>query len=301
MNAAYVVITPARDEERTIGLTIASMVAQTVRPLRWVIVNDGSTDRTREIVAAACAAQPWIELVDRADRGHRALGGGVVEAFDQGLERVRELPWEFVVKLDADLSFQPGYFEGLLRRFAEEPALGMASGKTFLVEDGVKTIEWCPDEHVRGPAKMYRRRCFEAIGGLEARRGWDMIDETRAQMRGFATRSFLAPDVELIHHRPIDGRQTNVWQSRFQMGELYHYLGYHWLYHAIRCLRSAVQDYPRGKGGLALFLGYWKSALRGAARIDPEYVAFVQRQQRERLSLRHFVSWWRATRHHEPA
>lgn len=296
MTARYVVITPARDEERTIGSTLDSMLAQTIRPLRWVIVNDGSTDRTREIVAARLAAHPWIEIVDRTDRGHRALGGGVVDAFNEGLARVRDLPWDFVVKLDADLSFQPGYFEGLLRRFEADPKLGMASGKTFLIEGGAKSLEWCPDEHVRGPAKMYRRSCFEAIGGLEARRGWDMIDETRAQMRGFATRSFLEPDVELIHHRPIDARQSNVWKSRFQMGELYHFLGYHWLYHAIRCVRSAIQDYPRGIGGLALFAGYCKSALRGAPRFDPEYVAYVQRQQLERINLRHLAAYRRATR-----
>lgn len=301
MTASYVVITPARDEERTIAKTIESMRAQTVRPLRWVIVNDGSTDATREIVAAQLAANPWIELVDRANRGHRALGGGVVETFDEGFARVRDLAWDFVVKLDADLSFQPGYFEGLLRRFEADPKLGMASGKTFLVENGVKSLEWCPDEHVRGPAKMYRRACFEAIGGLEARRGWDMIDETRAQMRGWTTRSFLEPDVELIHHRPIDARQANVWKSRFEMGELYHFLGYHWLYHLVRCVRSAIQDYPRGKGGLALWLGYLRAALRRTPRIDPAYVAFVHRQQRERMSLRHFAAYWRATRRRDRA
>lgn len=301
MKRSYVVVTPARDEERTIALTIESMLAQTVRPLRWVIVNDGSTDRTREIVSGYLAAYPWIELVDRANRGHRALGGGVVDTFDEGFARVRDLAWDYVVKLDADLSFEPGYFEGLLRRFEADPTLGMASGKTFLVEHGVKSLEWCPDEHVRGPAKMYRRACFEAIGGLEARRGWDMIDETRAQMRGFATRSFLEPDVELIHHRPIDGRQTNVWKSRFEMGALYHFLGYHPLYHLVRCVRSAIQDYPRGTGGLALLLGYANAALRRTPRIDADYVAFVQRKQMERFRLSYFADYWRATRRRDPA
>jgi glycosyltransferase involved in cell wall biosynthesis len=296
MSASYVVVTPARDEERTIERTIESMVAQTVRPLRWVIVDDGSTDATRSLVEKHLPANPWMELVVRSNRGFRALGGGVVEAFEEGLARVRDLPWDFVVKLDADLSFQPGYFEGLIRRFAADQTLGMASGKTFLVEGGTKSLEWCPDDHVRGPAKMYRRSCFEAIGGLEARRGWDMIDETRARMRGFTTKSFLAADVELIHHRPIDARQTNVLKSRYEMGKLYHFLGYHWLYHAIRSARSALQDFPRGVGGAALFAGFVAAALRRTPRLDPAYTAFVQKEQRARFRWDYFRAFLRTTR-----
>jgi biofilm PGA synthesis N-glycosyltransferase PgaC len=295
----YVVVTPARDEERTIERTARSMRAQTVAPLRWVVVDDGSSDGTREIVARHAAEAPWIEVVERTDRGYRALGGGVVDAFNVGFARVRDLPWEFVVKLDADLSFEPDYFANLLRRFDADPKLGMASGKTFLVEDGRKTIEWCPDEHVRGPAKMYRRECFEAIGGLEARRGWDMIDETRAQMGGWTTRSFL--EEELIHHRPIDARQANVLRSRFEMGELYHFLGYHPLYMLLRSLRSAVQDFPRGTGGAALLLGYLRAMLRRAPRYDADYVAWVRRQQLARFNLRHLRGFLSATRKRDAA
>jgi len=290
----YVVITPARDEEQTIELTIRSMFAQTVPPLRWVIVNDGSSDRTRELVERQLEAKPWIELVDRHDRGFRALGGGVIEAFEDGRARVRELPWEFVVKLDADLSFGPRYFENLLARFDANPRLGMASGKTFLLRGDRKRIEWCHDDHVRGPAKMYSRACFEAIGGLVARRGWDMIDETRAQMLGYETRSYV--EEELIHHRPIDARQQNVLRSRFEMGKLYHFLGYHWLYHALRCARSALEDYPRPLGGLALLAGYAWATLSRAERYEPDYVAFVRRRQLERFNRRHLLGWLRATR-----
>ncbi len=294
MKQSYVVVTPARDEERTIEFTMRSMLAQTIPPLRWVIVDDGSTDATRELVDRELAAAPWIELAVRGDRGHRALGGGVIDAFNDGFAKVRDLPFEFVVKLDADLSFEPDYFENLLRHFAADSKLGMASGKTFLVEGGVRKIEWCPDEHVRGPAKMYRRACFEAIGGLEARRGWDMIDETRAQMLGWTTRSFLSE--RLIHHRPIDGRQANALRSRFEMGELYHFLGYHGLYMLVRSLRSAVQDFPRGTGGIALLLGYLRAALRRAPRFDADYVAWVRKQQLARFNLSHLRGYLAATR-----
>jgi biofilm PGA synthesis N-glycosyltransferase PgaC len=294
MKQRYVVVTPARDEERTIALTIESMLAQTVRPLRWVIVDDGSTDRTRAIVEKFLPDHPWMELVQRTNRGFRALGGGVVDAFNEGFAHVRDLPWDFVVKLDADLSFDARYFEDLLRRFDADPKLGMASGKTFLVKDGRKSIEWCHDEHVRGPAKMYSRACFDAIGGIEARRGWDMIDETRAQMLGWDTRSFV--EHELIHHRPIDGRQSNVLRSRFEMGKLYRFLGYHWAYHAIRSARSAVQDFPLVTGGIALFAGYLWSALKREPVYDADYVAFVKQRQLARFSLRHFAQFLTETR-----
>jgi glycosyltransferase involved in cell wall biosynthesis len=288
----YVVITPARDEEVTIEGTIRSMLAQTIAPRRWLIVDDGSTDGTREIVRSWLARCAWLELVERSDRGFRALGGGVVEAFEAGLALVRNEAFDFVVKLDADLSFQPDYFESLLRRFDADPALGMASGKTFLLRDGRKTLEWCHDEHVRGPAKMYSRECFEAIGGLRPVRGWDMIDETTAQMRGFATRSFL--ELELIHHRPIDARQPSVLRSRFEMGRLYHHLGYHWLYHLVRCLRSALQDYPRVVGGVLLWGGYLRAAIGREAKCDADYVAYVRKRQLERFRLSHLSGYLRA-------
>jgi glycosyltransferase involved in cell wall biosynthesis len=291
---SYVVVTPTRDEERTVEATIRSMVAQRVRPLRWILVDDGSTDRTPEILARHRAQHDWIEVVTRADRGHRALGGGVVDAFNLGLARVRELRWDFIVKLDADLVFEPNYFENLIARFAANPRLGMASGKTFLLEHEKKVLEYCHDEHVRGPAKMYRREVFDAIGGLEAVRGWDMIDETRAQMLGWQTRSFL--EEEIIHLRPIDGRQTRVLHSRFEMGKLYWYLGYYWAYHLVRSLRSALQDFPIALGGAALLAGYLSAALRRAPRYDAQYVAFVEAKQRARFRFSHLASFVRQVR-----
>lgn len=298
MRTRYVVVTPARDEEATIEATIGSMLAQTIPPQRWIVVDDGSSDRTREIVERFLSRCAWLELSSRPDRGFRALGAGVVEAFSAGLERAKGAEWDFIVKLDADLSFPPDYFERLLRRFDADPRLGMASGKTFLLRGGRKTLEWCHDDHVRGPAKMYSRACFEAIGGLRPVRGWDMIDETTAQMRGFATRSFL--DLELLHHRPIDARQERVLRSRFEMGRLYHYLGYHWLYHLARCARSSLQDYPRVIGGILLFAGYARSALAGSQRYDADYVAFVQGRQLERFRLSHLKNYLRSVSRRVP-
>lgn len=287
--ASYVVITPTRDEERTLETTIRSMAGQSRLPLRWVIVDDGSTDGTAAILDRARNLHPWIDVIRRADRGFRALGGGVVDAFNMGLDRVRDLSWDFVVKLDADLSFDSSYFANLLTRFRDNPRLGIASGKTFLLSGGKKIIEYCHDEHVRGPAKMYRRVVFESIGGLEPVRGWDMIDETRAQMLGWETRSFIQE--ELIHLRPIDGRQSDVVKSRYEMGKLYWHLGYHWAYQLARSVRSAILDYPWLIGGSALLAGYLSAAIRREPQYDPEYVAFVRRKQKGRFSIAHFASF----------
>jgi len=291
MKNRYVVVTPARDEEETLPFTIESMRKQNIQPTRWIIVDDGSTDRTLEIAREAEAEIPWLEVVTRKNRGHRALGGGVVDTFDEGFEALNGIEWDFVVKLDADLSFEQDYFERLIVLFDEQPRLGMASGKTYLMTDGEKSIEWCHDEHVRGPAKMYRRECYEEIGGLVAVRGWDMIDETRAQMGGWTTRSYT--EIELIHHRPIDGRQSNVLQSRYDMGKLYHFLGYHPLYHLARSVRSAVQDFPILVGGIALLAGYIVAWASGRERYDEAYCQFVGKKQMERFSLSHLAQYFR--------
>ena len=145
-SSSYIVVTPARNEQDNIGHTIESMAGQTCRPLRWVIVNDGSNDRTAEIIDAAAREHPWIVAIHRDDRGFRQQGGGVVEAFRDGFSRVAAEPWDFLVKFDADLSFEPDYFERCLQKFSEEPQLGIGGG-TIPPEDadelrtiGVKAV-----------------------------------------------------------------------------------------------------------------------------------------------------------------
>ncbi len=286
MPKRYVVITPARNEERTIEHTVRSLIAQDVRPEKWVVVDDGSSDQTAAIVERYMADHDWIDLLKVADRGYRELGPGVVRAFNLGLERIGDQPWDFVVKLDADLSFQPNYFANLLRRFEDNPKLGIASGKTFLLEGDQKKLEWCHDDHVRGPAKMYFKPCYDEIGGIESIRGWDVIDEVTAQMKGWDTRSFL--EEEIIHHRPIDGRQSNVLRSRFEMGMLYNRLGYDFPYLVVRSVRSALLDYPRVLGGTLLLVGYLYSLLKGEPRQSDAFVATLRKKQRERFSFAHF-------------
>jgi biofilm PGA synthesis N-glycosyltransferase PgaC len=281
----YVVITPVRNEAAFIERTIASMIAQTVRPCQWIIVDDGSTDDTADIIRRQIAEYPWIRLVQRADRGFRQRGGGVVEAFNEGYAALAVADYEFIVKLDGDLSFAPDYFERLLARFAARPRLGI-SGGTCYVQDG---DTWRPEEtdvtHVRGATKVYRRTCFEAIGGLVAHLGWDGVDEWQARARGWEVESFL--DIPLYHHRATGAAKGPV-RGRIEQGRAAYYIGYHPLFMLARGVRH-MADHPFILGGLALLWGYVGDWLRRRERADdPVMLRFLHRNQLRRLGLSRF-------------
>ena len=175
----YVIITPARDEEQHIEATIESVIGQTLRPAEWVIVDDGSTDRTSEILDQYAAQFPWIRLVHRPNRGFRKSGGGVVEAFYEGYDSLQCDAWDFIVKLDGDLSFSPDYFQRCFEHFREQPRLGIGGGDIYHDLDGELRLEANPKFHIRGATKIYRRPCWEDIGGLWPGPGWDTIDEVK--------------------------------------------------------------------------------------------------------------------------
>ena len=196
----YVVITPVRDEEAYLPLSIESMVRQTIRPVEWVIVNDGSKDRTAEIIEEAASEYPWIRAVHRTDRGYRKWGAGIIEAFYDGFNSLTCKDWDFMSKLDGDLSFEPEYFEGTFKKFAENPRIGIGGGVLYHYEEGRKVLERNPTFHVRGGAKIFRRECWDALGGLWVGPGSDTVDEVKANMLGWTTMSFA--DLHMIHHRP---------------------------------------------------------------------------------------------------
>src|SRR5215813_13848389 len=162
----YVVITNGCDEEKFIEATIWSVLAQTIRPSEWVIVNDGSKDNTGEIIDEYALRYPWIGSVHRKDRGFRKFGGGIIEAFYEGFHSLRCRDWEFMCKLDGDLSFASDYFESIFRKFQENPWLGIGGGVLYHWENEKKVLERHPFFHVRGGIKTYRRKCWDAIGGL---------------------------------------------------------------------------------------------------------------------------------------
>lgn len=276
----YVVITPARDEEGHIQRLLDSMAAQNVPPRQWVIVDDGSTDRTAALVRDYARRIPLVRILCLADRGSRVYGRGVVHAFNEGL-RVASLDGcEFIVKLDADLAFGPDYFERLLGEFRKRAKLGIAGGHLYQERDGRLRMERDPGDHVRGATKIYRRACFEAIGGIKEVLGWDTIDELTAEMCGWTVQSFTEP--KAVHLRPV-GAVGGLLRGKRRRGRCCHYLGYDPLYmFAVAGRHLALPPYVTG--GLAVAFGFVEGYARGLDRHeDASFRAFLRRRQRRRL------------------
>lgn len=194
----YALITPVRDEEKYIEAMIESIAGQDIQPDKWVIVDDGSLDRTPEIVETNASRLPFIELVRLPKRQERAPGGEA--AIIHALRRINLADYDFLARFDADLLFENDYIRRIFEEFDRDPELGIAGGGLFVSRDGRLDLEVVPDYHVRGALKMYRRQCFEEIGGITTRIGWDTIDEVYAWTKGWRTKSFFG--LRVIHRRP---------------------------------------------------------------------------------------------------
>jgi glycosyltransferase involved in cell wall biosynthesis len=258
------------------------MVAQTVLPERWVIVDDGSTDRTAEIVESCARRHPWIELVRRPQRLDRSFAGKVC-AFNAGLERVKSLQFEVIGNLDADLSFDPDYLAFLMRRFSEDPKLGVA-GTPFL-EDGYDSARdsFEGENHVAGGCQLFRRQCFQEIGGYVPNHagGIDWIAVTTARMKGWKTRSFL--DKRFHHYRTLGTAGRSPLQALFSYGEKDYYLGGSPVWQLCRVGYRMTQQ-PVLTGGLALLFGYCWAAIRRMKRpVSHELIRFHRAEQMKKL------------------
>jgi poly-beta-1,6-N-acetyl-D-glucosamine synthase len=278
---SYVLVTPARNEERFIGRTIESVIAQTTRPLRWVIVSDGSTDRTELIVQQYADEHPWIVLERRPERKERDFAGKVF-AFNAGYARVKELSFDCVASLDADITFGAGYFEYLLSKLALDPRLGVV-GTPFREGDSGYDYRFVSIEHVSGACQLFRRQCFEEIGGYVPNKGGgiDHIAVLTARMKGWKSRTFTEMVSE--HHREMGSATRSPLQIKFNVGRLDYALGGHPVWELFRCAYQMSHP-PRVAGGVMIFLGYFSSMLRRSGRsISPELVQFRQREQMTRL------------------
>jgi len=277
----YVLITPARNEADYIELTLKSVVAQTIKPLKWIIVNDGSTDNTGEIVSRYAQVYPWIDLIQMPERAERHFGGKA-EAVYSGLKRVSELQFDVVGNLDSDVSFEPDYFEFLMNRFKENPKLGVA-GTAFLEGNLSYNYEMVGIEHVSGMCQMFRRECFEAIGGYAAVRsgGIDLIAVLSARVKGWETRTFL--EKSFIHHRTQGGALHTGLRARWYMGRKDYLLGNHPLWEFFRGIYQ-MQHKPYIIGGILVLAAYVWYAFRGIERTMPkELMALRQTDQLRRL------------------
>jgi glycosyltransferase involved in cell wall biosynthesis len=278
-------ISPCRDEGEFLTRTLVSVAAQSLRPTRWIIVDDGSSDRTPELLRAAAREHPWIEVLRREDRGTRRVGPGVVDAFNAGYAIARNSPWDYVLKLDMDLDLPPRYLEALAEKMEADPRLGTASGQPYYVESssGRLVSEGISPEMSVGASKFYRRRCFEQIGGFVSAVMRDGIDCHRARMLGWKARSFDEPDLRFLHLRPMGSSHKSIAAGRRRHGYGQWFMGTGFAYMAASALYRMTKP-PRVRGGLAMWWGYVRSALRREPRLeDPEFRRFLRRYQRRML------------------
>jgi biofilm PGA synthesis N-glycosyltransferase PgaC len=282
-NLSYVLITPCRNEARFIEETLKSVVAQTVLPLKWVIVNDGSTDTTAEIVAKYAAQHSWVELVNCPPRKERHFAGKV-GAFNAGLERVKQLPYKIVGNLDGDVTLDSDHFSFLLTKFSEENRLGVA-GTVFREPGGYNsgTDSFEGQTYVSGQCQIFRRQCFEEIGGYVPSKagGIDWMAVTTARMVGWKTRSFR--EKSFLHHRPLGTAERGLTASAFAYGKKDYILGGHPLWEMFRSVYRMTKP-PYVIGGIALFAGYVTSLLSRAERpVSPELMRFHRSEQKLKL------------------
>ena len=281
----YVLITPARNEAAFLEQTIQSVIGQTVPPTRWVIVSDGSTDGTDEIVQKYAARYPWIELVRMGERKERDFAGKV-GAFNAGRAQLQGIEYDVIGNLDADITFDPEYFTFLLNKFAENPQLGVA-GTPFREESQQYDYRFSSIEHVSGACQLFRRKCFEAIGGYTPIKtgGIDLVAVITARMRGWQTRSF--PEKVCLHHRKMGTAKRSLRMVALKGGQGDYMLGTDPVWEAVRCVYQLTKP-PYVMGGCFRFVGFFWALLTGVPKtVSPELVRFRRGEQMERL--RNFV------------
>lgn len=275
----YVLISPCRNEADYMRETLDTVVAQSVTPALWVIVDDGSTDATPAILADYASRHSWIRIVTRADRGHRAVGPGVIDAFYTGYNSIAPDNFAFVCKLDLDLRLPPRYFEILISRMQAEPRLATCSGKAYIEQAGHLEAERHGDEMSLGMTKFYRVTAFKEIGGFVREVMWDGIDCHECRRNGWMARSWDEPDLRFVHLRPMGSSQQSVYVGRMRHGFGQYFMGTGPVFMAASAL-SRVNQAPYVLGSLAMMWGWLKSALRGAPRYgDAEFRKFLRRYQ----------------------
>jgi poly-beta-1,6-N-acetyl-D-glucosamine synthase len=280
----YAAITPARDEAENLTRLAASLAAQTVTPTEWIVVDDGSADGSREVITALATVYPWMRGLD--SRGLEMNAGPLgrapsvdrsVIAFNTGIDALRSQP-DILVKLDADVSFEPNFFELLLRAFEDDPQLGIAGGECLELEKGVWRLKSATDTQVRGATRAYRWSCFEDVAPLPERLGWNGIDEAKARLAGWETHSIRG--VRFRNHRAEDER-GNTWLSYEAQGAAARYMGYRGSYLVARSLFRALR-HPRALGMVA---GWMKAVRDGQERFDDPAVRRYIRSEKSPLRV----------------
>jgi glycosyltransferase involved in cell wall biosynthesis len=274
----YVIISPVRDEANYIEQTLNSVIHQTLKPVLWIIVNDGSTDATGQILDKYAERHDWIKVIHRTNRGYRAAGSGVIAAFNEGYAYVDNESWDFIVKLDGDLSFEPDYFKKCFSEFLADETLGIGGGTVLNSKNGQLVVDskGDPPFHVRGATKIYRRSCWEKIAPLIQAPGWDTIDEVKANFYGWTTRTL--PDIKLIQNKPTGGADSH-WRNWFKNGQANYITGYHPVFMLGKCAKRIFRK-PVFIASAALFLGFCSGYLTNKPQVqDPAVIRYLRKQQ----------------------
>jgi hypothetical protein len=276
-----VLVSPTRNEEKSLLETVAAVEAQTLRPALWILVDDGSSDRTPELLREVAKRLPWVRVVTRPDRGFRKVGGGVIEAFDAGAPRSTSTTTSSPSSTSTSRSAAlPRADHGA---FAADPRLAAASGRKFRREGGALVEEFIIDEMVAGQFKLYRREAFERIGGFVREVMWDGIDIHRCRMNGFTTASFADPELAIIHLRVMGSTEKSVYHGRLRWGRGQWFMGSSFPYVVASGL-FRMKERPYVVGGLLIVAGYVGAWLRGAPRYsEPEFRRELRRWQHARL------------------
>lgn len=280
----YAIIIPAHNEEAFIGLTLASLVQQTLLPSQLIVVDDNSTDRTSTIISEYAEKHPFIQLVTTAAEAIHLPGSKVIQAFQKGLEALNT-PYDILVKADADLIFPPAYFETITKHFESDPTIGMAGGFAYIEKNGDWILENLTDkDHIRGAFKAYRAATFKQIGGLKAAMGWDTVDELLCKFYNWNV--VTDPTLHVKHLKPTGANYNKA--SRYKQGEAFYTLGYGFLITAIASLKLAMR-----KGKPLLFLdyikGFWMAkTTRKPLLVTAEQADFIRRYRWKKMKEKLF-------------
>jgi poly-beta-1,6-N-acetyl-D-glucosamine synthase len=278
----YVLMTAARNEEKDIERTILSVVSQTIKPSKWVIVSDGSTDQTDEIVARYAAKYDFIELLCIKGDNTRNFGSQV-RAINIGYEQMKNAAYEYIGNLDADISFEEDYYERILQKYDDDPRLGLTSGYIYEQSNGTFiSREFNNINSVPHAVQLFRRKCFEDIGGYMALPygGPDWVAEVTARMKGWHVMSI--PEIVVYHHRPT-ASAGGILKNRFRLGLLDYSVGSHPVFEVIKDTRRMIQE-PYLIGGLIRLCGYIWGYVRNEKRmVSDEFVEYLRKEQMDRV------------------
>lgn len=286
----YIIISPVKDEQKYIESTIQSVLSQTLKPLQWIIVDDGSQDETPIILAEYCKGYNWISVIRLKREAKRQPGSAVIYAFNKGCELIKNEYYDFIVKLDCDLSFEPDYFEKIFSKFKEDNRLGIASG--VYMENKVKGLLTVamPDYHAAGASKVIRSQCFSEIGGFISEKGWDTVDEIRAQSQGWKTGHFK--DI-IFYHLKNEGSGIGNLRTNKMHGEIYYLTGGSKLFFLLKLSHRLIFGTPFLLGGIMMLIGYLSPLLKGKDLLvsDKEaefYKKLLNRRIISKLKVRSF-------------